>query len=776
MPVGMHIRRYRLIDTEQVAPERQQMPFVTRGGTGKRKLQTFDGEHTITGRSAGTDCPVSLYRRRDAVCGVCSLQSPRIHMPCPRQSVATGIAGRMVGCMLRQYISDPAYETQDSDTIFSLLRDRAQSAPDERIAEWQDRDGHEWRSATANEMLERVRDVAKGLLALGARPGAMIAIYSATCYEWGIVDFACAAIGAVSVPIYETDSALQAESILKDTQPLIAFAGDNAHAMTMEQVRKSVDSLGYVFNFQENGLDAVIDFGANITDAELDKAIARVKADDMATIVYTSGSTGKPKGAMLSNRNFTHIVKNGYIILDEMLYEPNRLLLFLPLAHCFARYIQYVCIGGHGVVGYIPNAKHLLADLRSFKPTYLLGVPRVFEKVYNAASQKAGNGIAGRIFAKAYQHFADWSKNEQNGKGHSPIARMQHAFYMQTVGKSVRSALGPNLAWLACGGAPINPDLAHFFNGMDGITFIQGYGMTETAAPMLVNWQDDNEVGSVGKPGPGMGVRVTDDDEIELFGPNVFIGYYRQPELTAQTKSEDGWIATGDLGTIDDRGFVRITGRKKDIIITAGGKNVSPAPMEETISVCPIVDHAVVIGDNKPFISALIELEPDMTRSWLSSQGLDASMPIEQIAQNDAVRAFIQQYVDQANASVSRAESVRKFAILTEQFSQETGTLTPSLKVVRAKVISRFADVIEGELYVPKGAAKPLPGTVRLLDQATESVKQVSESVSPKVRQAYEQAKVNVSDSIASVSEKIRKQEDGLDDTEADSNSVSEEK
>ena len=249
MPVGMHIRRYRLIDTEKVAPERQQMPFVTRGGTGKRKLQTFDGEHTITGRSAGTDCPVSLYRRRDAVCGVCSLQSTRIHMLCPRQSVATGIAGRMVGCMLRQYISDPAYETQDSDTIFSLLRDRAQFVSYERIAEWQDRDGHEWRSATASEMLGRVRDVAKGLLALGARPGAMIAIYSATCYEWGIVDFACAAIGAVSVPIYETDSALQAESILKDTQPLIAFAGDNAHAMTMEQIRKSVDSLGYVFFF-----------------------------------------------------------------------------------------------------------------------------------------------------------------------------------------------------------------------------------------------------------------------------------------------------------------------------------------------------------------------------------------------------------------------------------------------------------------------------------------------------------------------------------------------
>ena len=667
--------------------------------------------------------------------------------------------------MLRQYISDPAYETQDSDTIFSLLRDRAQSAPDERIAEWQDRGGHEWRSATASEMLGRVRDVAKGLLALGARPGAMIAIYSATCYEWGIVDFACAAIGAVSVPIYETDSALQAESILKDTQPLIAFAGDNAHAMTLEQIRKSVDSLGYVFNFQENGLDAVIDFGANITDVELDKAIARVKADDMATIVYTSGSTGKPKGAMLSNRNFTHIVKNGYIILDEMLYEPNRLLLFLPLAHCFARYIQYVCIGGHGVVGYIPNAKHLLADLRSFKPTYLLGVPRVFEKVYNAASQKAGAGIRGRVFAKAFDHFVQWSKDEQDGGHHSMVARAEHSFFMSVVGKSIRSALGPNLKYLACGGAPLNVDLAHFFNGMDGITFIQGYGMTETAAPMIVNWQNANRVGSVGKPGPGMGVRTDDDGELQVMGPNVFLGYYKNPEKTAEVKMPDGWLRTGDLGAIDDDGFVYITGRKKDIIITAGGKNVSPAPMEDIIDTCPIVSHAVVIGDGKPFISALIELDSDMTRSWLSQQGLDADMSMKQVAENDAVRAFVQQYVEKANANVSRAESVRKFEILDEEFNQQDGTLTASLKVVRPKVLQRYADVIENVIYAPKPSNRPLPKTVQILDrttetvkQASESMRQASESVSPKVRQAFD-----------TMQERIKKQSDEPDDETAPS-------
>ena len=280
-----------------------------------------------------------------------------------------------------------------------------------------------------------------------------------------------------------------------------------------------------------------------------------------------------------------------------MLYQPSRLLLFLPLAHCFARYIQYVAIGSHGVVGYIPSAKRLLADLRGFKPTYLLGVPRVFEKVYNAASQKAGAGLKGRLFAKAFDHFVQWSKDEMAGGHHSLGARIQHSFYMQTVGSSIRSALGPNMKWLACGGAPLNADLAHFFNGFDGITFIQGYGMTETAAPCLVNFQDANEVGSVGRPGC-ISIRLADDDELMIKGPNVFLGYYKQPQRTAEALTSDGWLHTGDLATIDDRGFVFITGRKKDIVITASGKNISPAPMEDVVNnTCPIVAHAVVIGD-----------------------------------------------------------------------------------------------------------------------------------------------------------------------------------
>ena len=661
--------------------------------------------------------------------------------------------------MLREFIPEPAYSTTDEDTVFALLSRRAERDPEDLIAQWQDDETRRWHDVTAGEMLERVRAVAKGLLGLGVKTGNMVVIYSPTCYEWGVVDFACAAIGAVSVPVYETDSAKQTESIIEEVNPVIAFAGDSAHTQTLERIREEHSSLRYVFNFKADGLDAVADFGEGVSEDALDQVIARVKADDMLTIVYTSGSTGKPKGAMLSHRNFTYIVLNGYIILDEMLYQPNRLMLFLPLAHCFARYIQYVAIGGQGVVGYLPGAKHLLADLRSFKPTYLLGVPRVFEKVYNAASQKAGAGIRGRVFAKAFDHFVRWSKDEQETGHHSIVARVEHSFFMSVVGKSIRSALGPNMRYLACGGAPLNVDLAHFFNGMDDITFIQGYGMTETAAPMIVNWQDANRVGSVGKPGPGMGVRTDDDGELQVMGPNVFLGYYKKPELTADVKMADGWLKTGDLGTIDDDGFVYITGRKKDIIITAGGTNVSPAPMEDIINTCPIVSHGVVVGDGKPFIGALIELDQEMVRSWLAQQGLDSNMSMGQVARNDAVRAFIQQYVAKANANVSRAESVRKFEILEEEFSQENGTLTASLKVVRPKVLKRYENIIDNVLYAPKPSNRPLPKTVQILDrttetvkQASESMRQASESVSPKVRQAFD-----------TMQEKIKKQSEETD-------------
>ncbi|WEV68525.1 AMP-dependent synthetase/ligase [Bifidobacterium sp. ESL0775] len=652
--------------------------------------------------------------------------------------------------MLREFYLDPVTKTTDKDTIYSLLSKRAEKDPDGAIAEWLDEQTQQWYTVTAGQMLDRVRKVAKGLMGLGAKAGSMVVIYAATSYEWGVVDFACAAIGAVSVPIYETDSPKQAKGIVDDVDPIVAFGGDAEHTQTLEEFRRERDGLKYVFNLQEDGLEAVADFGTSVTDDELDEAISRVRADDMLTIVYTSGSTGAPKGVMLSHRNFVSTVFIGWAVLDDMLYQPSRLLLFLPLAHCFARYIQYVAIGAKGVVGYTPSAKHLLTDLRTFKPTYLLGVPRVFEKVYNAASQKAGAGLQGRIFNMAFDHFVRWSKDQQEGRGHTLSEQLKHKFYMKTVGASVRSALGPNLKYVACGGAPMNADLAHFFNGMDGITFIQGYGMTETAAPCIVAFQDFNKVGAVGRPGTGIAVKLADDDELLINGEDVFLGYYKQPELTAEATEPGGWVHSGDIAQIDDDGFVYITGRKKDIIITAGGKNVSPAPMEDTIGTCPIVSHAVVIGDGRPFIAALIELDPEMVRSWLANNGMDENMPMAEICRNDAVRAYVQQYIDQANSSVSRAESVRKFVIVEDQFTQENGMLTPSMKVVRGEVLKHYADLINAKVYTPKTRVKPAPSAAAgFIDKTAESVRQATDAVTPKVREAYEQAKQNVGVRIA---------------------------
>lgn len=675
--------------------------------------------------------------------------------------------------MLREYSSPAKTPTTDKDTIYALLRRRRLRNPEDTVVEVQDESSRAWTPVTAAQMDDQVRQVAKGLLGLGVRKGSTVVIYAPTSYEWGIVDFACAAIGAISVPIYDTDSSAQAQAIVGEVNPLIAFAYGAQRTQTLDSIRKSCSSLDYVFDFARAGLDAVIDFGSGVDDEQLERSIDQIHADDVATIVYTSGSTGKPKGVMLTSRNFTSIVLGGYDCLPNMLAAPTRLLLFLPLAHCFARYIQYVAIGAKGVVGYIPNAKHLLADLRSFRPTYLLGVPRVFEKVYNAASQKAGTGFKGRVFLKSFSHFVQWSKDEQNGNGHGLGQRLEHAFFEKAVGDSIRSALGSNLSFLACGGAPMNDDLAHFFNGLDGITFIQGYGMTETAAPCIVNFEAANRVGSVGKPGTAnIAVRLSDDDELEVKGPNVFIGYKDDLQRTAEAFTDDGWLLTGDLAQIDDDGFVYITGRKKDIIITAGGKNVSPAPMEDTVGTCPIVSHVVVLGDGKPFISALITLEPEMLRTWLEGEGLDAGMGVKQAAENDAVRAYVQQYVDQANATVSRAESIRKFIILPHDFDQEEGTLTPSMKVIRPAVLRQYADLIDRELYAPKnaGARSSSSASQQFLEKASESISplvdRAQETALPKIKESWEklepvldQAK-NVGGSLAGVSKRLRQDND----------------
>ena len=591
-------------------------------------------------------------------------------------------------------------EIRDNQTIYSLLTDRlARTGADTVIASKKIGPGR-WQNVTTGEFHERVVSAAKGLIALGIAKGDAVTIFSSTRLEWGILDFALAAVGAVSVPIYDTDSAPQAQRIMNDSAVKLAFADNRERFDRLDSVKDHCPALKQILMIEGNALGALEGLGVAVSDEELNERVATVRADDLATIVYTSGSTGNPKGAELTHKNFVSITISASQALHEVVLDDHpRLLLFLPLAHCFARFIQYASIASDdGVVGYLPDTKTLLPDLRSFEPTYLLGVPRVFEKVYNAASHKAGAGWKGRLFVKAAEAARVWSRKEQAGEQHTFAEIAERAKYETLVYRTVRGALGPKIKYVACGGAPLSLDLAHFYNGI-GLPMIQGYGMTETAAPFAATRVTDNVIGTVGQPAPGSSIRISDEGELQVKGPNVFRGYHNLPEKTAEAFTADGWLRTGDLAEIDDAGRIIITGRIKDIIITAGGKNVSPIPLEEEIAKCPIVEHCVVVGDQRPFIGALVTLDPESLAIWLPAHGLSTETPVDRLATNAAVREEIQQYVDKANATVSRAESVRKFAVLGTQFTQENKCLTPSLKVVRPAVNRVFADVIDNEIY-----------------------------------------------------------------------------
>ena len=587
-------------------------------------------------------------------------------------------------------------EIRDNQTIYSLLTDRlARTGADTVIAAKKIGPGR-WQNVTTGEFHERVVSAAKGLIALGIAKGDAVTIFSSTRLEWGILDFALAAVGAVSVPIYDTDSAPQAQRIMNDSVVKLAFADNRERFDRLDSVKDHCPALKQILMIEGNALGALEGLGVTVSDEELNERVATVRTDDLATIVYTSGSSGNPKGTELTHKNFVSITISASQALHEVVLDDHpRLLLFLPLAHCFARFIQYASIASDdGVVGYLPDTKTLLPDLRSFEPTYLLGVPRVFEKVYNAASHKAGAGWKGRLFVKAAEAARVWSRKEQAGEQHTFAEIAERAKYETLVYRTVRGALGPKIKYVACGGAPLSLDLAHFYNGI-GLPMIQGYGMTETAAPFAATRVTDNVIGTVGQPAPGSSIRISDEGELQVKGPNVFRGYHNLPEKTAEAFTADGWLRTGDLAEIDDEGHIVITGRIKDIIITAGGKNVSPIPLEEEIAKCPIVEHCVVVGDQRPFIGALVTLDPESLALWLPAHGLSTETPVDRLATNAAVREEIQQYVDKANATVSRAESVRKFAVLDTQFTQENKCLTPSLKVVRPAVNRVFADVID---------------------------------------------------------------------------------
>ena len=579
--------------------------------------------------------------------------------------------------------TNPVKEPIDSDiNLFDLLDNRAKRDPEGAMIEYKGDDGT-WHPYSAQVFRDMVIDLAKGLVGLGVNKGDSVAIVSRTRWEWTALDMAIMSIGALTVPVYETNSASQVSWIFNDSKVTLAIAEDDGQRDKIESVRDEVPTLRNVFVIEAGGLNAIKTYGESVTDAEFWEYKEASHGDDRATIVYTSGSTGTPKGVELTHRNFAFLVLSALQYMPRAGAWPNRrLLLFLPLSHVFARFMEFFSFGGTISLALSSNMKTMVKDFETFGPTLLLAVPRVYEKVYNAASQRAGTGFAGKMFMRAAENAREWSKAEQKGEQLPIAGRIAHAFYEQVVYKKIRTIFGPNADFAITGGAPMDSELSHFFNGI-GMPVLEGYGMTETCGPVCVSLPEDNRIGTIGMPMCGITAGIAEDGELVVKGPLVCKGYHNNPEVTTQ-QITDGWLHTGDLGDISEDGFISITGRKKDLIITAGGKNVSPGLLEASVMTSPVVNQCLVIGDKKPFVAALVTLDLADANKWLESQGAKPEPDLASLAKNAIVHAEVERAVNAANEGVSRAESIRKFEILPDEFTEANGMLTPSLKTRRA--------------------------------------------------------------------------------------------
>lgn len=602
--------------------------------------------------------------------------------------------------MIKEY-TRPLEQGIDSDkNIFSVLEERVERTPDDNLVEYKNAQG-EWVAFTAAEFKNKVVALAKGLIARGVMPGDSVSIIAHTCWQWTALDVAIMSIGALTVPVYETNSPAQVKMIFNDANVKMAFAEDDFQRDKIESVRDQCPDFGDVYVIGLGAIDTIIEYGRAVSDAEFLEREQAVKGSDLATIVYTSGSTGTPKGVELTHANFVFITYSGVNSMPDIAMKPNRrLLLFLPLAHVFARYMQFFCFAGNVSLGLSSNLKTILADFKAFKPTFILAVPRIFEKIYNAASQKAGAGFKGRVFADATQTAYDWSHAQQSG-GSIPLAlNAKHALYNKLVYSSIMEVFGGHVEYAVSGGAPLDSSIAHFFNGV-GLPLLEGYGMTETCAPSSVNPTEGYKIGTIGLPLQGVTMGVDEEGELCIKSPAVCAGYHNNPDVTKQ-QIVDGWLHTGDLGSIDDDGFVSIVGRKKDLIITAGGKNVSPCEMEASIMTSPVVSQCVMIGDRKPFIAAIISLDLAETNLWLESKGAEQVADLDEASKNPIVRAEVERAVNKANELASRAESIRKFEIVPDEFTEENGLVTPSMKARRQAVVEHYRTLIDKVIYVPR--------------------------------------------------------------------------
>lgn len=596
--------------------------------------------------------------------------------------------------------TNPVKEPIDSDiNLFDLLDNRAKRDPEGAMIEYKGDDGT-WHPYSAQVFRDMVIDLAKGLVGLGVNKGDSVAIVSRTRWEWTALDMAIMSIGALTVPVYETNSASQVSWIFNDSKVTLAIAEDDGQRDKIESVRDEVPTLRNVFVIEAGGLNAIKTYGESVTDAEFWEYKEASHGDDRATIVYTSGSTGTPKGVELTHRNFAFLVLSALQYMPRAGAWPNRrLLLFLPLSHVFARFLEFFSFGGTISLALSSNMKTMVKDFETFGPTLLLAVPRVYEKVYNAASQRAGTGFAGKMFMRAAENAREWSKAEQKGEQLPITGRIAHAFYEQVVYKKIRTIFGPNADFAITGGAPMDSELSHFFNGI-GMPVLEGYGMTETCGPVCVSLPEDNRIGTIGMPMCGITAGIAEDGELVVKGPLVCRGYHNNPEVTTQ-QITDGWLHTGDLGDISEDGFISITGRKKDLIITAGGKNVSPGLLEASVMTSPVVNQCLVIGDKKPFVAALVTLDLADANKWLESQGAKPEPDLASLAKNAIVHAEVERAVNAANEGVSRAESIRKFEILPDEFTEANGMLAPSLKTRRAQIVEHYRELIDNVIYVP---------------------------------------------------------------------------
>ncbi len=554
-----------------------------------------------------------------------------------------------------------------------------------------------WRDVTTTTFLAEVSAVAKGLMAAGLEPGDRVALISKTRYEWTLVDYAIWFAGAVTVPVYETSSAEQIAWILRDSGARAVVAEGADHLARIGEGRGDLDQLNHVWTIEDNAIDVLIRLGEEISDEDLEQRRTIATPLDLATLIYTSGTTGRPKGCMLTHGNFMFELGVAVDELERLFAtEDASTLLFLPLAHVFARIIQVGCVKSRTRLGHSADIKHLLTDLQAFRPTFILAVPRVFEKVFNTASQKAAADGKGKVFDRAAEVAIAYSRGLDRGRA-SVAVRAQHALFNRMVYGKLRDALGGNCRYAVSGGAPLGDRLGHFYRGI-GLTILEGYGLTETTAALTVNLPDATKIGTVGRPVPGTAVRVADDGELLFRGGQVFAGYWENEAATAEALERDGWFHTGDVGEVDDEGFVRITGRKKEILVTAGGKNVAPAVLEDRLRAHHLVSQCMVVGDGQPFIGALVTIDPDAFPSWAEAHGKSGN--IADHVGDPELKAEIQVAVDEANKSVSKAESIRKFTILAEDWTEEAGQLTASLKLKRNIVMREFRDDVDA-LYSP---------------------------------------------------------------------------